>query len=494
MSAKKKIIPKKSDRAKDNGSRSLSSKKNRSLHDYQLMQESSPDKALRESERLLAQEVKDAKQLQQISNLIIEKDNFQALYEAILSSAMDLMNSDFASIQYMDPDKNELFLLAYKGFHPESAKRWKYVNANSTTSYGQALKTGKRVIVDDIENFPFKISENDYEAYRLSGIVAMQTTPLNSRSGKHVGMISTHWKHVHHPSDHELDLFDVLARQAADLIQQRQAEDALRNLNESLEHQVEERTRELKSNQHELSEKNKQLQHTIAQLESFNYIASHDLREPLRKIQTYVALMNEQEIQDEELKSYLNSINESSARMSDLIQSLLNYSRLSKATDAFQTTDLNKILADVKTDFELLIEEKQAIIRNEMLPSIQAIPFQIHQLFANLIGNSLKFSNDNPEITITSKIISGDEVKQNGKSKNQKFVELKFSDNGIGFDNQYSEKIFQLFQRLHPKSDYGGTGIGLSIVDKIVQQHHGFVKAEGKEGKGATFTVWLPAN
>ncbi|WP_052273340.1 PAS domain-containing sensor histidine kinase [Flavihumibacter solisilvae] len=586
----------------------------------------------RKSEQRLAQELKDATKLQQISNRLIEEDDIQALYNAILSSAMELMNADFASIQTVVKDRDELRLLAYKGFHPESARHWEIVK-DVSSSCGIAFATGTRIIFSDIDNCPFKINKDDYDHYRLSGIVSMQSTPLISRSGKNVGMISTHWKRVHEPSEHELKLFDVVARQVADLIQQRQAEEdlrkseaqlaaafavmpvavgffdingllllsneemkhylpsgilpsmddanssrwevydangarverrnyptvralrgetvlpgmevlftgndgnkrwtwvasapfrdnsgkiigatsvvsdihelkqtsdalrasreELRQFNLLLEKKVNERTVELQLSQHELEMSNRHLKLTIDQLESFNYIASHDLKEPLRKIRTFASMLDQHQLKDATLTKYLGRIQDASARMNQLIDDLLAYSRLNNiSTEAFEQTDMNRILENVKADFELAINEKNAVVEHDTLPVLNAIPFQMNQLFSNLLSNSLKFANGKPEIKITCKTVTGSDLEKiAGAEADKHYSEISFSDNGIGFESQYSEKIFQVFQRLHSQASYPGTGIGLSIAEKVVENHKGFILASGEVGKGAVFTVYLP--
>jgi PAS domain S-box-containing protein len=240
-----------------------------------------------------------------------------------------------------------------------------------------------------------------------------------------------------------------------------------------------------------LEEKNKALENSNKELESFNYIASHDLQEPLRKIRTFIHLIEKSGFESESSRKYFEKINSSAQRMSDLIQSVLTYSRLSKTGEDFAETDLNKILTEVQTDFELLIKEKNAIIKSTKLPVIKANALQINQLFSNLISNSLKFSTVKPKITISSKIEKGKQVHALANPE-QSFVHLQFKDNGIGFPDEFKDKIFNLFQRLHGKSEYSGTGIGLSIVKKIVEQHKGYISAESKDGDGATFNIWLP--
>jgi PAS domain S-box-containing protein len=243
----------------------------------------------------------------------------------------------------------------------------------------------------------------------------------------------------------------------------------------------------------EVTHRTQELLKANKELDAFNYIASHDLQEPLRKIQTFITLIQKNNEDVSLSQKYFEKVKSSAQRMSELIQSILGYSRLSKSEADCLPTDLNKILSDVKNDFELLIKEKNAVIKSENLPVIKANTLQMHQLFSNLISNALKFSKDAPEITISSKIITGNEITGNGVADaKQKFVQLTFSDNGIGFNPEFKQHIFQLFQRLHSKHEYSGTGIGLSIVKKIVDRHNGYVSADSVPGNGATFNIWLP--
>ncbi len=183
--------------------------------------------ALRESEANLATELADAEHLQKISVQLIQQDNVNVLYEQILDAAIALMCSDMGSLQMLYPEKNELLLLVWKGFKPASAAFWECVRVDSGSSCGAALHTGRRVIFSDVETCDFMAGTEDLDYYRLSGIRAVQSTPLISRSGHIVGMISTHWRKPHQPSERNLRLFDVLARQAADLIERRKTEEAL---------------------------------------------------------------------------------------------------------------------------------------------------------------------------------------------------------------------------------------------------------------------------
>jgi PAS domain S-box-containing protein len=243
----------------------------------------------------------------------------------------------------------------------------------------------------------------------------------------------------------------------------------------------------MKQHTAELEIKNKQL-------EQFAYIASHDLQEPLRKIQTFVHILEKRIDNPEARAQYFEKINSSAKRLAELIQSVLNYSRLSKNNELWTPTDLNVVFENVKSDYELMISEKNADVTSVHLPTITGIPLQLHQLFSNLIGNALKFSIRQPVISISSAKVDGEEVvksiPQLGRSKN--YLILTFKDNGIGFDQQYAERIFTIFQRLNRREDYAGTGIGLALCKRVVDNHEGFIRAEGVAGKGATFIVYLP--
>ena len=250
-------------------------------------------------------------------------------------------------------------------------------------------------------------------------------------------------------------------------------------------------------NENLLAANNIELGKQNAELASFSYIASHDLQEPLRKILTFSNRLQvkAKDSLSEEAKTYLGKIDVASVRMTSLIKDLLNYTRITNKEELFELTDLNETLTDILLDFELLIEEKKAIIKSEPLPTIEAIPMQMNQLFCNLIGNALKFSKAgvSPVINIFSRMLSIEEIKEYA-DLNQKssYCEIIFKDEGIGFDQQYAEKIFIIFQRLSQPGLFTGTGIGLAICKKITDQHHGKIFAISKENVVAAFHVILP--
>lgn len=231
-----------------------------------------------------------------------------------------------------------------------------------------------------------------------------------------------------------------------------------------------------------------------SELEQFAYVASHDLQEPVRKIQTFSELIKENLDDKEFVVRYLQKLEWSARRMTTLIRSLLDYSRLSKDKPPNASVDLNAVLLETQQDFELLVEEKKAVIKSDPLPTIQGSHAQLGQLFFNLIGNALKFSQESPIITITCNIVAGNTIEDAPMSlPYKKYYSISFKDNGIGFENEYKDKIFALFQRLHGRFEYPGTGIGLALCKKIAENHNGFIRAAGEPGKGANFVVYLPA-
>ncbi|MCE3278561.1 MAG: rcsC [Bacteroidetes bacterium] len=247
----------------------------------------------------------------------------------------------------------------------------------------------------------------------------------------------------------------------------------------------------------ELADTNSDLQRSNAELAQFAYIASHDLQEPLRKISTYTQMLeNQLENIDDKSRNYFNKITSASSRMNKLIRDVLTYSELVRENDVFEKVDLNKIADAITNDFELLIEQKQAVIKYHDLPVIEAIPLQMSQLFSNMLSNALKFSKPGvkPVITISSKQLSSNEVKLIPDLDPKKlYYKIVFKDNGIGFRSEHGEQIFNIFQRLHRKSEYEGTGIGLAMCKKIAKNHNGDVNADGTSDKGAIFNIILPA-
>jgi signal transduction histidine kinase len=292
--------------------------------------------------------------------------------------------------------------------------------------------------------------------------------------------------------------------------QTRQLMDMERNLREEielrkkaegiLEEKVKERTLELVKSNQRLEESNNELQ-------QFAFIASHDLQEPLRKIQTFSGLAldrfneetrNEKVGKEEKagkegkVKPYLGKILESATRLRNLVSDLLQYSKI-YTDDEFAKIDLNVMIDEILSDLELQIETKHCVFEIGRLPQVEAIHFQLRQVFQNLLSNSIKFSRETAGCKIT---ITGERIMEKSfdslPAPTGPFCRIRVCDNGIGFSNEFRARIFEIFQRLRNKDSYEGTGIGLAIVKKVIERHDGIIDAEGKENEGAKFTIILP--
>lgn len=239
--------------------------------------------------------------------------------------------------------------------------------------------------------------------------------------------------------------------------------------------------------------KNRELEQRNAELNSFSYVASHDLQEPLRKIQSFNSLILERESDclTESAKDYFGRSMAAAGRMQELIKDLIDYSRVNAANWAFESIDLNRLLNEVKHDLNELITGKEAVIHTSTLPTTPVIEFMFRQLLQNLISNSLKYHRPgvSPVIRVNYQRIEPDYTTPKSSDL---MHQLTVSDNGIGFDPAYSQRIFQLFQRLHGRSQYTGTGIGLAICHRIMQNHNGTILAEAVPNQGATFTMRWP--
>lgn len=250
--------------------------------------------------------------------------------------------------------------------------------------------------------------------------------------------------------------------------------------------------------QNELEAKNMALTNTNRELEHFVFGSSHDLQEPLRKIETFCSLINHKKLvgDNPEGERLLSNIQISANRMRELVNNLLGYARFYSSADKMVTVSLNDVIADVLHDYEPFIEEKRAIIRVDQLPRIKGVRAQLYRLFQNLISNALKYS-DNTRPPLIS-VRAGDKTtavsdKRLPRSYVGEFFTISIEDNGIGFDQEYTDKIFMVFQRLHDKQHYEGTGIGLAICKRIIQNHGGYICASSAKNKGSVFTVYFPA-
>lgn len=261
-----------------------------------------------------------------------------------------------------------------------------------------------------------------------------------------------------------------------------------RSLQQELAFKVKEKTAELVSANAELEASNRELS-------QFAYIASHDLQEPIRKISIFTDMMRSNlDKNPQKVQFYIDKILTSSRRMENLIKDVLQFSKLANITQQFEPVDLNDAVADVLADFELIIEQKNAVVQIGELPIVEAIPLQMSQLFGNLVSNALKYTKPDaaPQISITAQPMTESEKRLHALDLELEHIKIEVSDNGIGFSQLHAEQIFNIFQRLHGNDQYSGTGIGLAMCRKIMQNHKGEITASSQKGVGTAFTLIIP--
>lgn len=330
----------------------------------------------------------------------------------------------------------------------------------------EMLKSGRRV-----DHFETKRITRDGQLLDIS----LTISPVKDLTGKVVGASK-----IARDITQQRVLFQALQESEAKYMQ----------LALKLEAMVEQRTRELTESNFFLAKSNREL-------EQFAYVTSHDLQEPLRKIHTFAGMLynvNKDTLSDTS-RMYIDKVMHSAKRMSQLINELLDYSRLVHVQEPFVETDLNEILKNVLTDFEVLISQKEVEVVSDRLPHLAVSPLQMNQLFHNLIGNAIKFLSParKPLIHVSASALTTEEIAALPElDSTRRYYAISIADNGIGFDQVYADKIFQIFQRLNDRNAYEGTGIGLALCNKIVVNHKGGIYATGVPDQGATFKVILP--
>lgn len=385
-------------------------------------------------------------------------------------------------ILIVDDTKENLFslkaLLELNGYEVETAN-------SGEEALKKILKTAYALIILDVQ-MP---GMDGYEvAEALSGYSKSKSVPILFLSAVNIdkkfiskGYTSGGVDYVTKPFDPDILLLKI--KTFTRLYKQNKE---LSEMQEMLEKKVTERTKDL-------VQINQQLESSNVELQQYAYLASHDLQEPVRKILTFSKLIADKfHSGNPEMMDYVGRIINSSERMRNLIDDLLNYSKLS-AEPIFIQRDLNEILSETLIDLELVIRESNTTINIVPLLMVDVMPGQIRQVFQNLISNAIKFSKKGSDPCIN---IKGERVFEKNPNSTVtgggNFYRITIQDEGIGFNEKYLEKIFGIFQRLHSKVQYEGTGIGLAIVKKIVEKHNGIITARSTEGVGTTFIIILP--
>lgn len=412
----------------------------------------------------LALQVKALTRLHKLAIQLAGTLDLNVALHAVLETIVEVHGADFGILSLYDPVSGCLCPNASIGFSQAALKTVQYVKPEMDVgACGTAFATKKRAIIEDVEtDFRFAC----YLPFaRMTGFKAVHSTPILTKTGDILGVISVQFKGCRKPTHHEMQLADLCARHAAEAID-----------NANLYKQVQKELIKHKKTEEELFKSN-------MDLEQFAYIASHDLQEPLHMISSFVDLLvrrAENKLGDKE-KEYLEFIKQGSKQAKVLIEDLLEYSRTGRGVP-LEKVNLHDVMKQVESSLKPAIQESKASIRYNGLPTVKAGHVEMLRLFQNLISNAIKYrSQEPPEINITY------------SRKDDNMWLFSVTDNGIGIDQKYHDRIFAMFQRLHSKAEYSGTGIGLAICKKIVEYHGGKIWVESEPGKGARFYFTITA-
>jgi signal transduction histidine kinase/CheY-like chemotaxis protein/PAS domain-containing protein len=426
--------------------------------------------ALQESERRLASELADTTLLQKLSAQLTEEWDSSRLYDTLTGAAATLMHSDFASLQMIDPlrGKDELVLLSSRGFTDEAKHFWQRVRPQSATTCGVALRTGERAIVSDVEAADFMAESDDLDVCRRTGIRAVQTTPLVSRGGATVGMISTHWRQPVVPSQRDLGLLDILARQAADLIERTQAAEALR------------------ANEAQLREADQRKDEFLAML-------AHELRNPLAPLRTGLELIRRGGDTPGAVERIRGVLERQVGHMVRLVDDLLDVSRITTGKIRLQRelTPLGSLVHQAVEAHAQAIEARKIELIVDLpettwLVDVDATRFV--QVLSNLLHNATKFTDSGGQIKVTARVSDAD-----GTEPPQ--LTLSVADSGIGVAPDLLPRVFDLFTQGREGHSQPGLGIGLALARRLVEMHGGQLRvySEGV-GRGSEFVLNIPAS
>jgi PAS domain S-box-containing protein len=423
----------------------------------------------KQAEAIITTDLENTRLLGDLSARLIAEDNIQVLYDEIVSAAITLTRADAGSIQTLDESTQELVLIATQGIDRTVTDHFQRVNASSITSCGLVLATGKRAFVD----FDVPESEDPDGSLRLhvnTGLICAQSTPLISRSGRRIGMVSTHWRKHHRPTEQELRFLDLLARQAADLIEQRQTQAERKQIleREQAAREEAERANRIK--------------------DEFLAVLSHELRSPLNPILGWARLLQNGKLNEARRAEALKTIERNAKLQAQLIEDLLDISRImqGKLSLTEAPVSLTNVISAAIETVRLAAEAKQIRLQLDLentAAPISGDATRLQQVVWNLLSNAVKFTPNGGQVTV--------ELRQ----LNQ-LAQIRVMDTGKGINPQFLPYMFEYFRQEDGSTTrkFGGLGLGLAIARQIVEMHGGTVRAESQgEGQGATFIVQLPA-
>jgi signal transduction histidine kinase len=428
------------------------------------------ENALRESERRLSIELADTKLLQHLSAQLIEGQGSERLYETVVDAALWIMRSDYATMQVLHPGRGshgELRLIASRGLDEAAKQRFEWVSAKDATTCARALQTNARVIAPDLVQCEFMARSASQAALLEAGIRASQTTPLISRSGKTLGMMSTHWSEPHQPSERDFRLLDILARQAADLIERSQADEALR-------------------------ESERQLKEADRRKDEFLATLAHELRNPLAPLRTSLELIRIAGNSPDVVEEVREEMEEQLALLVRLVDDLLDVSRITSGKIRLQrqTSELATLVTRAVQANRTAIDERQIDLSIDMPNTrvlIESDPVRFVQVISNVLHNAVKFSDPGGRITISAQLESPD--------TGTRQVTLRIADSGIGISSDMLPRVFDLFAQDDATSQRSqtGLGIGLALARRLIEMHGGSIEAHSDgPSRGSTFTLRMP--
>lgn len=420
------------------------------------------------AEAMVAANLQDTQRLHELGTRLVTEGDIQTLYQEVISAAIALTRADAGTVQIFDAATQDLVLLATQGFDSNMTEHFYRVNASSHTPCGIALKNGDRSFVDFDVPEPEDL-DGSMRMHVEAGYLSGQSTPLITRSGKAIGMVSTHWRKHHRPSDRELQFLDLLARQAADLIEQRQivAEREQLFAREQAAREAADRANRIK--------------------DEFLAVLSHELRTPLNPILGWSKLLQQGKMDDARMKVALSTIERNAQLQVQLIDDLLDISRILRGKLSLTTmpVDLSAVISAAQETVRLAAEAKQIQLHTQISPTVGKVtgdPGRLQQVVWNLLSNAVKFTAQGGQVTIA---LTSDET----------HAQIQVTDTGKGISADFLPYVFEHFRQEDGAitRKFGGLGLGMAIARQIVEMHGGQIGVESPgEGAGATFTVRIP--